>query len=64
MRDPLDACLTELASTPVAISEVVLNVDRGQYNPEEGVFAPGVRASQTTSPAMAKVVVGPNQTML
>jgi 2',3'-cyclic-nucleotide 2'-phosphodiesterase (5'-nucleotidase family) len=36
-----------LAATPVAISEVVLNVDRGQYNPEEGVFAPGVRASQT-----------------
>jgi len=44
---PLDACLAELASTPVAISDVVLNVDRGQYDPEEGVFAPGVRASQT-----------------
>jgi 2',3'-cyclic-nucleotide 2'-phosphodiesterase (5'-nucleotidase family) len=44
---PLDACLAELASTPVAISEVVLNVDRGQYDPGEGVFAPGVRASQT-----------------
>jgi 5'-nucleotidase len=44
---PVSACLEELAATPVAISEVVLNVDRGQYNPEEGVFAPGVRASQT-----------------
>ena len=44
---PVEACLAELGSTPVAISEVVLNVDRGQYNPEEGVFAPGVRASQT-----------------
>ena len=44
---PLDSCLDELAATPVAISEVVLNVDRGQFSPEEGVFAPGVRASQT-----------------
>jgi len=45
--DPLNTCLAELAATPVAISGVVLNIDRGQYNPEEGVSAPGVRASQT-----------------
>jgi len=44
---PLNECLAELAATPVAVSEVVLNIDRGQYNPEEGVSAPGVRASQT-----------------
>jgi 2',3'-cyclic-nucleotide 2'-phosphodiesterase / 3'-nucleotidase / 5'-nucleotidase len=44
---PLGMCLDELADTPVAISEVVLNVDRGQYSPEEGVFSPGVRSSQT-----------------
>jgi len=44
---PLNECLAELAATPVAISDVVLNVDRGQYSPDEGVFAPGVRASQT-----------------
>jgi 5'-nucleotidase len=45
--DPLSACLDELAATPVAISEVALNVDRGQYNVEESVFSPGVRSSQT-----------------
>jgi len=44
---PLEECLAGLAATPLAISEVVLNVDRGQFNPEEGVIAPGVRASQT-----------------
>lgn len=44
---PLGECLDTLAETPVAISEVVLNVDRGQYSPEDGVFAPGVRSSQT-----------------
>ncbi|MGD8486437.1 MAG: 5'-nucleotidase C-terminal domain-containing protein [Chloroflexota bacterium] len=44
---PVGDCLDELAATPVAISEVVLNVDRGQYSAEEGVFSPGVRASQT-----------------
>ena len=36
-----------LAATPVAVSEVVLNVDRGQFDPDEGISAPGVRASQT-----------------
>jgi 2',3'-cyclic-nucleotide 2'-phosphodiesterase / 3'-nucleotidase / 5'-nucleotidase len=45
--DPLDTCLEELAQTPVAISEVVLNVDRGQYSPDDDVFSPGVRSSQT-----------------
>jgi 5'-nucleotidase len=44
---PLSACLDELAATPVVISEVVLNVDRGQYSLADGVFSPGVRASQT-----------------
>ncbi len=45
--DPVSGCLDELAAAPVALSEVVLNVDRGQYSAEEDVFSPGVRASQT-----------------
>ncbi|MEX1336142.1 MAG: 5'-nucleotidase C-terminal domain-containing protein [Candidatus Limnocylindrales bacterium] len=44
---PVSACLEDLAAAPVAISEVVLNVDRGQYSAEEDVFSPGVRSSQT-----------------
>ena len=47
MLDPLAACLDELEATPVAVSDVVLNVDRGQYSLADGVFSPGVRASQT-----------------
>ncbi len=47
MLTPLKTCLDELGATPVAISEVVLNVDRGQFSAEDGVFSPGVRASQT-----------------
>jgi 5'-nucleotidase len=45
--DPVAACLQTLRESPVAISEVVLNVDRGQYSAEDGVFSPGVRSSQT-----------------
>ena len=44
---PLTECLDILGETPVAISDVVLNVDRGQYSLADGVFSPGVRTSQT-----------------
>ena len=44
---PLGECLDILGETPVAISDVVLNVDRGQYSLADGVFAPGVRTAQT-----------------
>lgn len=45
--DPLNDCLADLAATPVAVSEVVFNVDRGQWSPDEDVYSPGVRAGST-----------------
>ncbi len=45
--DPLDICLGDLASTPVAVSQVVFNVDRGQWDPAEDIYSPGVRSGNT-----------------
>lgn len=42
--DPLNACLADLGATPVAASDIIFNVDRGQWNPDEDVYSPGVRA--------------------